>query len=212
MEFKKEVLNKAIEAALSEKGKRKFKQSVELILNFRAVDFNKPENKVNLEVKLPKGRGKENKLVIVGDEATVHEIKKNFPDVLALTPQEVEAMDKKEVKKLAKDHLFYALPKVIGVVAKAWARILGPRGKAPRPLVGDVAKAIETAKNTARIQTRGKNLPTLQTVVGSEDMSPEDIAENISAVLESINKKVPTNNIKSAYVKLSMGKPVKVGE
>ncbi|RME79322.1 MAG: hypothetical protein D6769_02795 [Methanobacteriota archaeon] len=212
MDFKKDVIVAALEKALASKGKRKFKQSVEFIVNFRGIDFNKPENRLNVEVKLPKGRGKENKLVVVGDESALHELKKDFPDLLTFTPKDVEEMDKKKVKLLAKDHLFYAFPKNIAVVAKNWAKILGPRGKSPRPLVGNPKEAIATAKNTARVATRGKNLPTVHTVVGSEDMDASDIAENILAVVETMKKKIATTNIKSAFVKLSMGSPAKVGE
>ncbi len=213
MELKRDQLVKAIEEALKDKGKRKFKQSVELVFNFRSIDFSKPENRVNIEVKLPKDKGKPNKLVVVVDEATSYELKKKdeFKDyVKALTLNDVEAMDLKKVKALAKDYFFYADPKFIGQVAKKWARTLGPRGKAPRPLIGKAEDAIKRAMHVVRIQTRGKYLPTLQTVIGSEDMKPEDLAENGHAVIEAITKKIPMGNIKSMYVKLTMSKPVKV--
>ena len=40
------------------KGKRKFKQSVELAVNFKDIDFSKQDNRLNLDIILPNGRGK----------------------------------------------------------------------------------------------------------------------------------------------------------
>ncbi len=211
MELDKSKIKGAIEKALEDKGKRKFKQSLELILNFRSIDFNKPENRINAQVKLPKGKGKPNKLVIVATDAVAYELKKKFGDEgKFLTLAEAESMSPKEVKALAKDYYFFVEPKLIGQVAKAWGRILGPRGKAPRPLIGKPEDAVKSARDTIRIQNRGKYLPTLQAPIGSEDMSVEDLTENAMTVFEAITKKIPSGNIKNAYVKLTMGKPVKI--
>ena len=52
----------------------KFTQSVEVILNFRGIDFSKPENRLNLDVALPNGKGgKEPKVVVVADAGTEDE-------------------------------------------------------------------------------------------------------------------------------------------
>ena len=211
MEIKKEALKKAIEKALEEKGKRKFKQSVELILNFRGIDFSKPENRVNLHIRLPKGRGKPNKVAIIADEATAYKAKKSGADLI-ISPDELPelAKDKRKAKKLASQYIFLAQPQFIGQVAKHLGRILGPRGKTPRPLVGDIEKAINDAKESVRIRTSGKYMPTLQTLIGVEDMSVDELLENAEAVLEKLKQKVQLNYLKSAYVKLTMGKPVKV--
>jgi ribosomal protein L1 len=41
-------------------------------------------------------------------------------------------------------------------------------------------------------------------------MGPQELADNIEAVYEAVTKKVGQPNVKGAYVKLTMGKPVKV--
>ncbi|MDD5171488.1 MAG: hypothetical protein PHF60_00435 [Candidatus ainarchaeum sp.] len=53
----KKKLADGIAKALEDKGKKKFKQSVELIINMRGIDFAKSENRLNLDIVLPKGKG-----------------------------------------------------------------------------------------------------------------------------------------------------------
>ena len=50
MALDKKTVAEAVAIALADgKGKRKFTQSVDLAINFRDVDFKKPENKLNIE-------------------------------------------------------------------------------------------------------------------------------------------------------------------
>jgi ribosomal protein L1 len=209
MDWKDEKIKDGITKALEEKGKRKFEQSLEMIVNFRAIDFSKPENRLNINLALPKGKGKPNKVVVVGSEPTTHEAKKagaNF----TVTADQIESFSKKEVKKLAKDHLFLVEPKFIGMVAKNWAKILGPRGKNPIPVVGDIKKFIDGTRNNVQVQTKGKYLPTVQAPIGTEKMGVEDAMANARTIFDAVTKKIPTGNVRSVYFKLSMGKPQKV--
>jgi len=202
-----EKLREAIEKALEEKGKRKFLQSLELIVNFRGVDFSKPENRLSMEVQL-KDRGKKNNIIFVGEEATVYELKRKMQDINAYTLSEAEKIDIAEIKKAAKHSIFYASPKIIGNVAKMWGRVLGARGKAPKPLINE--KQLEQAKDMALIAIRGKNSSTVQVLIGKENQPIDVLVENANIALDAIKKKINQSNIKSIYVKLTMGKPVKV--
>ena len=211
MQIKPKKIKESIEKLLKEKGKRKFLQSVEMVINFRAIDFSKPENRLNLDVVLPKGRGKkENEVIIIGSDKVVNDAKKL--KLKAILVNDLQNYSPKEVKKLAESSFFLAEPKAMGLVAKNWGKILGPRGKIPRPLLGDLKKAVESVKNSVRLQTKGKYLPTLHTLIGEESMDAESLAENAEAVINEIKKKVPEGNIKSIYFKLTMSKPVKLGE
>ena len=53
----KKKLSEALAKMLEDKGKRKFVQSAELIINMRGIDFSKSENRLNLDIVLPKGKG-----------------------------------------------------------------------------------------------------------------------------------------------------------
>ncbi|MEM4626150.1 MAG: hypothetical protein QXF70_01850 [Candidatus Bilamarchaeaceae archaeon] len=209
----KKQLATAIQKALEDKGKRKFTQSVEIIINTKGIDFSKTENRVNLDIPLPKGKGgKELKVAVIGDEATAVQAKKAGAD-LTILPNEIESYkEPKKLKELARDYTLLAQPNQMAAVAKALGQVLGKKGKLPKPLVGNPAQLIDAAKRSVRITTKGKYLPVLQAMIGTENMDVDALAENAEAVYEAVKNKIGGDgNIKSVYVKLTMGKPVKVG-
>ena len=59
---------------------------------------------------------------------------------------------------------------------------------------------------------RMRNQPVIQCRVGTEDMKEEELVENIQAVVNVLEGKLKRGmkNIDSAYVKTSMGEPVKI--
>ena len=203
-------LEEAVKKALEDKGKRKFKQSVELIINTRGIDFTKPENRLNLNIVLPRGRGKQLKVAVFADGEVADKAKKAGADLVITSDKIEEYKDKGKVKELAKKYALLAEPKLMGLVAKTCGQYLGRKGKLPRPLVGNVESMVKSARDSIRIVSKGKYLPTIHALIGSEDMEASALVENAEAVLEGIKSKVPEGNIKSLYVKLTMGKPVKV--
>ena len=54
-----------------------------------------------------------------------------------------------------------------------------------------------------------KYLPTVHCVVGTEDMNVNEIYENIKEIVNSINRKLGGNHIKSLYVKFTMSEPLR---
>lgn len=207
----KKRMAEALTKVLEDKGKRKFRQSVEIIFNFRSVDFSKSENRLNLDIALPKGKGaKAPKIAVVGDEGVSNEAKKAGAD-LTILPGEIASYSAKEkLAMLANDYSMLAQPNQMAAIAKNLGQYLGPRGKLPKPLVGNVKEAVEKAKKSVRIASKGKYLPTAQAFIGTEDMPAGDLLENAEAVYDAIKSKVAEGNIKSAYMKLTMGKPVKI--
>lgn len=207
----KKKLQDGLSKALENKGKRKFKQSVELIINMRSIDFSKSENRLNLDVPLPKGKGgKEPKIAVFGDEALVTEAKKAGADLTVLPDNIEKYKEKGKLKDLAKNYSMLAQPPLMGQVARHLGQYLGPRGKLPRPVIGNIVQLIGRTRNSVRIVSKGRYLPTVQCFVGTEEMSAEDLLENIDAVYDAIKGKVSEGNIKSVYVKLTMGKPIRV--
>ncbi|MEW6329488.1 MAG: 50S ribosomal protein L1 [Candidatus Micrarchaeota archaeon] len=209
--MKREQILAAVNAALADKGKRKFTQSVELALNFKGIDFNKQDNRINLEVALPKGKGRDVKVAVFADGQLALDAK-NAGAELVVSGSEIPklATDKPRLKSLMK-YEFLAQPQLMAVIGKSLGQVLGTKDKLPKPVMGAALPAlIERAKRTVKLKTKGKYLPTLHCLVGTENMGADDIADNIEAVFEAVKGKVQEQSIKSAYVKLTMGKPQKI--
>jgi len=204
-------LSQAINKALEDKGKKKFTQSVELIINMRGIDFSKSENRLNLDIVLPHGKGgKELKSAVFAEGAVADEAKKAGADLI-ITPDAIgKWAEPAKVKELAKGYFLLTQPNLMGSVAKAMGQTLGKMGKLPKPITGKVSDLIERSKKSVRIRSKGKYLPTAQALVGAESMELENILENAEAVYDAVKSKVNEGNIKSVYVKLTMGRPVKV--
>jgi large subunit ribosomal protein L1 len=96
------------------------------------------------------------------------------------------------------------------LIGKTWGVVLGPRGKMPQPVPdsADLTNVTNRIKNTVRI--RSKKNPTIQVPVGIEDMSPDDLADNVSVVLDAVERIIPKEKIQSAYLKTTMGSVIKL--
>ncbi len=207
----KKKITEGMQKVLEEKGKRKFKQSVEIIFNFRSIDFSKSENRLNLDIVLPKGKGaKSPKIAVVGDEGICKEVKNAGADLIILPMEIVSYAVKDKLTILANEYSILAQPNQMSIIAKNLGQYLGPRGKLPKPLIGNVKEAIEKAKKSVRIASKGKYLPTAQAFIGTEDMPINDLVDNAEVVYDSIKNKTTEGNIKSVYLKLTMSKPVKI--
>ena len=208
-----EKLVKAVEEARKASKKRNFTQSFDLAINLRDIDMSKPENRLSEEVVLPKGRGKPVKVaVIAGDELAL--AAKEHADMV-ITKEELEelAKDKRKAKKIANDiDFFIPQAELMPLIGRFLGPVLGPRGKMPKPVPPNapIAAIVERLRKTVRLRTKDK--PVIHVPVGSEDMSDEDIAQNIEAVLTHLERKLEKGlgNIKSVYLKTTMGPSVKV--
>jgi large subunit ribosomal protein L1 len=204
-------LAEAIKKALDDKGKKKFKQSVELIVNMRGIDFAKSENRLNLDIVLPKGKGgKELKSAVFAEGNMADEARRAGAD-LVIQPNDIAGWTAPaKVKDLANNYFLLAQPNLMGVVAKSLGQSLGKRGKLPKPITGNIKELIERSKKSVRIVSKGKYLPVAQALIGTEIMEAEELLDNAETVYDAVKNKVNEGNIKSVYVKLTMGKPVKV--
>lgn len=207
--FEKEF-KKSIQKVFSEKVQRKFRQTVDLIINVKNVDFSKPENRINMDVVLPSNPGKEYNVVIFADGNIQTEAKKRTQFVYGSDGIEALKADKKALANIVKRSVFLAQPQLMPLVAKSLGSVLGRKGKLPKPLGSNIDQSIEAIKRTVKIQTTGKYLPTLMCRIGKEDMDPSHIVENAVTVVDAVLKKCPSASVKSLYIKLTMGKPVRV--
>ena len=181
-------ISDALTKALEDKGKRKFPQSVEFIVNFRGVDFAKAENRLNLDIILPKGKGKSQNVVVFADGQMALEAKNaGVSEVIDASGITKLAGDRARMSVLAKTSEFIAQPSLMMQVGKSLGQVLGARGRLPRPIAGTSVKdAIEQAKRRVRLVSKGKYLPVAQCLIGSESMAVADLAENFEAAYEKV--------------------------
>jgi large subunit ribosomal protein L1 len=202
----------AIKSAKEKSEKRNFDQSVELIINLRDIDMKSSEGKLQEIVELPYAPEKQNKIcVIASGELALKARKANADLVIERAELEGFAGKKRELRKIANAYDFFiAEAPLMPLVGKILGPVLGPRGKMPMavPPTADIASLINKHRKTIIVRLRSQ--PILQCRVGSERMKEEEIAENIQAVLRVIEGKLKRGmkNIKLAYIKTAMGKPV----
>lgn len=202
----KEKVLQAIKDLREKSGKRKFPQTFDLIINLKEFDIKRPENKINESAYLPKGRGKEAKVVIFSDR-----IKDADAEVLNASDIEKISKSKSMRKKLARDtDFFLAEANLMPVIGKSFGQMLAPRGKMPKLISGDLTESVETLKKSTRI--RIKDAPVIQCLIGNENMKDEDVVENIESVIKFLDTKLPKGkvNIGKVLLKLTMSKPVKL--
>jgi len=208
-------LLKTVEEAKSKSKKRGFVQSMDLIMNFHGVDFNKAENRIDLEIALPAGRGKTIKVAVIAGNELIVEAKRVADKVIARDEIDKLGADKKTLKKLVSDYdYFLCQTDLMALTGKSLGQVMGPKGKLPKPVppVAKLEPIIERLKKTVRIKTKGKFLPTLHAIIGTEEMPSEELVKNAEAVIHAVRDKLPNKegNIRSIYIKTTMGEPVKV--
>jgi large subunit ribosomal protein L1 len=208
----------ALKKLKSESKKRKFSQRVDLVINLRNLDFKKPEHQIDLFVSFPHSLGKKIKVcALIGPELR-DEAKRVCDLVIAQDEFAKYQENKRLVKKIARDYDFFiAQANIMPAVATTFGRVLGPKNKMPNPKAGCVVPPRGNLKPlydrlqfTARIVA--KKEPIIHIGIGSESMPDEEVAENVMNLYSQLIHHLPQeeNNLKSIYLKLTMGKPIKV--
>jgi large subunit ribosomal protein L1 len=214
MPLDKKTLLDAVKEAKAQSGEKKFNQTIELILDIKEVDMKSPEGKIQQVLELPHATGKPNQILVVASGELALKARKAKADkVLERADLEDLAGKKKELRKTANDYdVFLSEAPLMPLVGRILGPVLGPRGKLPVPVPPNADIAGLIAKNRKTIVMRMRNQPIIQCSVGTADMSEEDLVDNIQAVLRVLEGKLKRGlkNIKFAFIKTSMGTPVKI--
>jgi large subunit ribosomal protein L1 len=210
---KQEILE-AVKKAKEESKPRNFTQSVDVVITIKDLDVKKPENRIDEEVLLPNGRGKDVKIAFIAD-GELALLAKNAGADLVINKGELEEMgkDRKGAKKIANRHDFFvAQADMMPLVGRFLGPVLGPRKKMPKPVPATIKPEpiMERLKSTVKV--RIKDQPVIQALVGTQDMDDELIAANIESVLAVLDQKLEKgrSQIKSMYVKTTMGPVTRV--
>ena len=194
--------------------KKKFTQSIDLVVRLREVDLKKPENRINETIALPNPPEKALKVCVIasGDLATRAE--SAGADML-VGRQEMDnyAKDKKAARKLAQEYDFFiAEAPMMPLVGRALGSFLGPRGKMPTPVPPNAPIEQIVSNHRKMVRVRMREQPVLQCRIGVETMADDKLVENIQAVESRIEQKLERGfkNIGEILVKGTMSKPVKI--
>jgi len=217
--MEKSAIIEAVKKAKAAKKKGKFTQTIDIAVNLKELDIEKEEGKVNEILQLPHARAKPAKVcAFVGHE--LQDSAEKFCDVVILSDTFSKWTEKRKSKKLARQcDYFIAQANVMPAVAKTFGRYLGVLGKMPNPKAGQIVspkanieQLVKKLKNSIKLVI--KKAPVIFCGVGNETMTDEQLADNISAVLERLHTKLPRgkHNIANVIVKTTMGAPVKIGE
>jgi large subunit ribosomal protein L1 len=203
----------AVTEALAKAPARAFPETVELSVNLKELDLTVPKNRIEDEVPLPNGRGRNIKVAIIATPEMCQKVRGVADLVVPSNELEELVKDKKNAKKLASDiDFFLAEAPLMPLIGKRLGVVLGPRGKMPRPVPpgGDPTNMINALKRSIRIRSKGNR--TFHAAVGTRAMPPEQLGGNIDAVLQRIVGKLERgrSNIESVYVKTTMGPSVRI--
>ncbi len=188
--------------------KRKFDQSIDLIINLKDIDVKK--DNISTIATLPHK---------VRDKKVCAFLTKKSELVSTVTQLDfVKYKEKKDLKRLVKEYDFFiASAKLMPSVATTFGKVLGPTGKMPSPQLGVLMQEddVTIKQLLSRIETSVKirvKEPSVKISVGKESMKDEEIIANIQAMYNSLIAALPIkkDNVRSVLVKLTMGKPVKV--
>lgn len=184
-------------AGVKECATTKFDESVDLAFHL-GVDPRHADQMVRGSVSLPHGTGKDVRVVVLcKSDAQIQEAK----DAGAAEVGADDIVERINGGWTDFDSLV-AAPDMMGAVGKL-GKVLGPRGLMPSPKAGtvtpQVGKAVADIKK-GKIDYRVDKNSNIHVPVGKASFTPEQIAENAGAVIESVLKAKPFS-VKGTYMK-----------
>ena len=204
-------LAEVIKKAKEETKKRKFKQSIELIINFKDIDVKKGFA-INEVIQLPKTNSPATVCVIATGDMSQKAKAAKADSVIGNDELTKYEANKRESRKfINKYDFFLADTQIMPTVGKALGQLLGPRGKMPTPVPFNAPIDAFLARFRTSIKVRTRASLSVSCKIGDETMEDADLAINAFTVLSAIEKKLPNGekNIRKVLIKTTMGKPVK---
>ena len=201
-------ISEAIKNAVEGAPERKFVESLDIAFTIKDIDLKNPNNRIQEEIRLPAGRGKEIKVAMFAASDAAQ--KARAAGIHVIDPSEIEELGKNKgnAKKLANSYDFF-LSEVphMGLIGRYLGVVLGPRGKMPRPVppVVDPSVIANGLQSTTVIKSRDKI--TFQASFGTCSQSHEELVKNAMEVYNRVISKLERGigNIRSLYIKTTMG-------
>jgi len=200
-----------IKEAKTSSKKRKFKQSVEMIIVFKDIDVKKGFA-LNEVIQLPKTSSPATVCIMATGDMGQKAKQAKADAVVGTEELDKYAANKRTSRKfINKYDFFLADTQIMPVVGKVLGQLLGPRGKMPTPVPFNASIESFLQRFRSSIKVRARATLSMSCKIGDESMDEADLAVNAHAVLSAVEKKLPSGekNLKRVIVKTTMGKPVK---
>jgi large subunit ribosomal protein L1 len=181
---------------LKELSSVKFRESFDVSINL-GVDPRKSDQVVRGSTVLPRGTGKTVRVAVFAEGEQAQAALDAGADIVGLD----------DLAQSVKDgemdfDVVIATPSTMRVVGQL-GQILGPKGLMPNPKVGtvsqDVAGAVKNAKG-GQVRYRTDKAGIIHSTIGKVDFNPEDLIENLRALLADLRKLKPSS-AKGIYIK-----------
>ncbi len=174
-----------------------FDASIEVAMRLN-LDTKKADQQLRGAIVLPKGTGKEIKVLVIakGENA------KKAVDAGADYVGDIDMIEKIEKENWFDFDTMIATPDMMPLLGKL-GRVLGPKGLMPNPKTGtvtmDVQKAVEEVK-AGRVEYRTDSYGNVHGIIGKASFAEGDLLENLNAFVAAILKVKPST-VKGDYVK-----------
>jgi len=202
---------KQVKTASAEQ-KRRFTETVELQIGLKNYDPQK-DKRFNGTVKLPHVPRPRMKVCVLGDAQHIDEAQKANVESMDVEGLKKLNKNKKLIKKLAKKYdAFLASDSII----KQIPRLLGPglnkAGKFPGLLTHNDSLDSKVKELKSQVKFQLKKVLCMGVAVGSIDMADNELFANIQITVNFLVSLLKKNwqNVRSLYIKSTMGRPVRL--
>jgi large subunit ribosomal protein L1 len=181
---------------VKENATAKFDESIEIAVNL-GVDPRHADQQVRGVVNLPSGTGRDVRVAVIARDAKADEATAAGAEIVGAE----ELVERIQGGFMDFDRVI-ATPDMMALVGRL-GKVLGPRGLMPNPRVGtvtpNVGQAVKDAKGGA-IEFRTEKTGIIHAGIGKASFTDEQIAANVHALVDALNKAKPSG-AKGVYIK-----------
>lgn len=182
---------------IKELSNTKFDATVEVAMNLN-LDVKKADQQLRGAMVLPKGTGKDLKILVVAKGDQAKDGKEAGADFVG---------DSDMIEKIEKENWFgfdtlIATPEMMPLLGKL-GKVLGPKGLMPNPKTGTVTTNVKQAvldAKAGKLEYRTDSYGNIHGIVGKVSFNEEDLLLNLDAFVKTIIKAKP-QTAKGTYVK-----------